>query len=99
MALAVKHQSLEERQRFDETLPKLLAELPDRQRAAATAFVECYADIRKQEKWEQLAKSMSVLIGKPVTIEAATSALRAALEKLRAALAREGFEFVEGRLQ
>lgn len=99
LALAVKHQSVEERRRFDETLPKLLAELPNRQRAAATAFVECYADIRQGEKWEQLAQSMSALTGKSISIDAATSALRAALEKLRAALVREGFEFVEGKLQ
>ena len=99
LALAAKLQSAEERQRFEETLPELLAELPHRQRAAATAFVECYADIRQGEKWEQLASAMSACLGEKVTIDAATSALRAALAKLRTALVQRGFEFVDGRFQ
>ena len=99
LALAAKLQSAEERRRFEKTLPELVAELPPRQRAAATAFVECYADIRQGEKWEQLAAAMSKLIGEPVTVAAATSALRAALAKLRTMLLERGFEFVGGRLQ
>ena len=99
LALAAKLQSAEERRRFEETLPHLLAELPQRQRAAATAFVECYAEIRQGEKWEQLAAAMSACLGEQVTIAAATSALRAALAKLRTALVQRGFEFVEGRFQ
>jgi DNA-directed RNA polymerase specialized sigma24 family protein len=87
----------EERKRFIEVFPDIVAELPERQKLAVVAFVECFDEIRKKDKYRPIADVMSRMTGEVVDVAAARSALRAGLEKVRTELARHGIQFVERR--
>lgn len=90
--------SEEEKRRFNDALPRIIAALPKRQKAAVSALLECYTEIRAKDTYRPVAEAMSQITGKWETVAAAKSALRAGLEKVREELKRQGFDFVEGRL-
>lgn len=86
----------EEKRRFDEALPEVISGLPVQQRAAATAFLECYQELRERNKYGPLAEVMSDLTGDDITPGAAKSALRGAMENIRKELVRRGISFLKG---
>lgn len=86
----------EEKRRLKDALPEIIAELPDRQRAAATAFLECYEEIRPKNLYKPMARSMGKLLGEDVSVDAAKSAWRGAMEKIRNQLIRRKIGFLEG---
>ena len=87
----------EEKARLQEALPGIVAELPEKQRAAAVAFLECYEEIRPKNLYKPLARAMSEATGGDVTVDAAKSAWRGAVEKIRSELVRRDIGFIEWR--
>jgi hypothetical protein len=88
----------EEKERFNRELPDIIDGLPERQKAAASAFLLCYEEIRPNDKFKPLADAMGKLTGERFTVDAAKSAWRNAMESIRRELKRRGFDYVEGRL-
>ena len=86
----------EEKRRFYEALPEVIAGLSPQQKAAATAFLECYEELRERDKYGPIADIMTSLTGEDVTPGAAKSALRGAMENIRQELIRRGISFLKG---
>lgn len=87
----------EEKGQLHQLLPDIVAELPERQRLAVNAFLECYEEIRVKNKHRLVAEAMSRASGEVVDVAAAKSALREGLKKVKSELARRGIKFVERR--
>lgn len=99
LALDYKYAGEEEKRRLDDVLPDIVADLPERQRLAVNAFLECYEEIRERNKHRLVADAMSRMCGEVVDVAAAKSALRAGLEKVKADLVRRGIKFVDRRME
>ena len=98
LGLDWKYVAREEQERFNAVLPEIIDGLPERQKAAANAFLLCYEEIRPNDRYKPLADAMSVITGQRETVDAVKSAFRHALDGIRNELKRQGFDFVEGRL-
>lgn len=97
LASDYRYASEEEKGQLHQVLPDIVAELPERQRLAVNAFLECYEEIRAKNKHRLVAEAMSRAYGEVVDVAAAKSALREGLKKVKSELARRGIEFVERR--
>ena len=69
--------------------------LPDRQRYAVLALVECYEDIRAKNKYGPIKAAMEAMTLQTETLAAVKSALRAGLATIRRELKKRGFKYAE----
>jgi DNA-directed RNA polymerase specialized sigma24 family protein len=97
LAFDYRYASEEEKGRLDELLPDIVAELPERQKLAVNAFLECYEEIRVKNKHRLVAEAMSRASGEVVDVAAAKSALREGLKKVKSELIHRGVTFLERR--
>lgn len=79
----------------DDVIDIATTTLPDRQRFAVLALVDCYEEIRSKNKYGPIKDAMEALTGQPETLAAVKSALRAGLAAVRRELKKRGFKYAE----
>jgi len=87
----------EERQRFQNEIPEILAALTQNQRIAFLAFRDCIEEIRANDKYQVVADQIFGATGERLSVAAVRSRLNQAFGKIRDEAQRRSFDFTEDR--
>lgn len=85
----------EDKQRFREELPEVLATLTEFQQVAVLAFIDRIEEVRANDKYQVVARAIKEATGEEITVAATRSRLNKAFERMRSEFMRRRISFVE----